>query len=350
MIRSARAGVADIASYQAFWLGSYFILNLVLTLYNKILLVSFPYPYTLTAVHAIFGLVGGTCLQLQNVYQPKSLWGSDYVLLLAFSLLYSINIAVSNASLDLVTVPFHQVVRATTPFFTTVLSWQLINARFNRYQLSSMFLVILGVCLATYGDYYFTAWGLILTLFGTVLASLKTLATHEIQTTSIVARPIKAHRSLYCFRTPFGAATISLAPLPRFRRHHLQLHPLDLLTRLSRLAAVQCVVYAYFFGEMDDVRQWSSRPNAVRQIILLSGNGIIACALNIVSFEANRRSGALAMGVAANVKQALTVICAVWFFHLTITPLNALGIALTLLGGGWYTVIECNTKYGSLRN
>jgi hypothetical protein len=105
MFPSVRAGVADIASYQSFWLGSYFILNLVLTLYNKILLVSFPYPFTLTAVHAIFGLVGGTCLRLQNVYQPKSLWGSDYVLLLAFSLLYSINIAVSNASLDLVTVP-----------------------------------------------------------------------------------------------------------------------------------------------------------------------------------------------------------------------------------------------------
>jgi hypothetical protein len=105
MLGSIRTGVADIASYQAFWLGSYFILNLVLTLYNKILLVSFPYPYTLTAVHAIFGLVGGTCLRLQNVYQPKSLWGSDHALLLAFSLLYSINIAVSNASLDLVTVP-----------------------------------------------------------------------------------------------------------------------------------------------------------------------------------------------------------------------------------------------------
>jgi hypothetical protein len=117
---------------------------------------------------------------------------------------------------------------------------------------------------------------------------------------SIVARPIKAHPRLYCLRTPFGAATISLAPLPRFRRHHLQLHPLDLLTRLSRLAAVQCVIYAYFFGEMDYVRQWSSRSNATWQIILLSGNGIIACALNIVSFEANRRSGALTMGVAGH--------------------------------------------------
>jgi hypothetical protein len=80
-------------------------LNLVLTLYNKVLLVSFPYPYTLTATHALFGLVGGTCLRLRAVYRPKSLWGSDYILLVAFSFLYSINIAISNASLDLVTVP-----------------------------------------------------------------------------------------------------------------------------------------------------------------------------------------------------------------------------------------------------
>ncbi len=99
------AGVACVSEYQAFWLILYFILNLALTLYNKILLVSFPYPYTLTAVHALFGLAGGTSLRLRNVYQPRSLGCSDYVVLVAFSILYSVNIAVSNASLGLVTVP-----------------------------------------------------------------------------------------------------------------------------------------------------------------------------------------------------------------------------------------------------
>ena len=99
------AGVDGVSDYQAFWLILYFILNLALTLYNKVILVSFPYPYTLTAVHALFGLVGGTSLRLRNVYQPKSLWGSDHIVLVAFSILYSVNIAVSNASLGLVTVP-----------------------------------------------------------------------------------------------------------------------------------------------------------------------------------------------------------------------------------------------------
>lgn len=47
-------------------------------------------------------------------------------------------------------------------------------------------------------------------------------------------------------------------------------------------------------------------------------------------------------------KQIFTVLCAVWFFHLNVSPLNVLGIMLTLLGGGWYTMIEYRAKHGSI--
>lgn len=43
---------------------------------------------------------------------------------------------------------------------------------------------------------------------------------------------------------------------------------------------------------------------------------------------------------AANVKQVLTILCAVALFNLTITPTNALGIVLTLIGGAIYTAVE----------
>lgn len=259
---------------------------------------------------------------------------------------------------------FHQIVRAATPIFTTVFSWYLFNTRFSRYQIFSLVVVIFGVGLSTYGDYYFTNWGFTLTLVGTVLAALKTIITYKIQTAPPVRQPLKSS-----FATiPIGPMTKISALLPRFRRYRLQLHPLDLLTHLSRLAVVQCVAYAYLFGELGFVLRRSSYSNTLWQIILISGNGVVACALNIVSFEANRRSGALSMGVAgysyqqsvlrcctepdswlANVKQVLTILCAVWYFHLDLTPLNALGIMLTLLGGGWYTVVEYCEKYGYLR-
>ena len=47
----------------------------------------------------------------------------------------------------------------------------------------------------------------------------------------------------------------------------------------------------------------------------------------------------------ANVKQALTILCAVSIFHLTITPANALGIVVTLAGGAWYAWVEYAAKH-----
>lgn len=49
-------------------------------------------------------------------------------------------------------------------------------------------------------------------------------------------------------------------------------------------------------------------------------------------------------GNAANVKQVLTIVLAVFVFELDITPLNLFGISLTLLGGAWYARIELETK------
>jgi len=90
---------------QASWLSIYFVLNLALTLYNKFILVSFPFPYSLTALHALCGAIGGRLLLHNGAYQPKVLHKSDYLVLTAFSILYSVNIAISNVSLNLVTIP-----------------------------------------------------------------------------------------------------------------------------------------------------------------------------------------------------------------------------------------------------
>jgi hypothetical protein len=108
--------------------------------------------------------------------------------------------------------------------------------------------------------------------------------------------------------------------------------------------------------------------------IWLASNGILAFFLNVVSFNANRRVGPLAMSVAgksfislhvihyvsdfasypfffllANVKQVLTVLCAVILFNLTITPANGIGILLTLIGGALYATVEYHEKQNGRR-
>lgn len=102
------------------WLALYFTLNLSLTLYNKSVLVRFPFPYTLTALHALCGTIG-TYVMLRLEFRTNgsravghrpltsmpmpNLNGRELIVLFLFSILYTLNIVVSNASLRVVTVP-----------------------------------------------------------------------------------------------------------------------------------------------------------------------------------------------------------------------------------------------------
>ena len=106
----------------ALFLGLYLVLNLALTLHNKLVLSQFPYPLTLTALHCASAAAGCLFLRRRGVYVPKSLSSGEGVVVATFAVLYAANVAVSNASLKRVSVPLHQTVRGTTPLFTLALA------------------------------------------------------------------------------------------------------------------------------------------------------------------------------------------------------------------------------------
>jgi len=114
---------------------------------------------------------------------------------------------------------------------------------------------------------------------------------------------------------------------------------------MSPLAFIQTLLYAYLTGELDSLKTYTADGSLTqRDVIALLVNGLIAFALNIISFTANKKTGALTMTVAANVKQILTIILAISFWGLKVTWMNALGITLTLVGGAWYAKVELEAK------
>lgn len=360
--RSFRSG-------PAIYLFLYFGFNLGLTLYNKSLLVHFPFPYTISATHALCGSIGSTVLIRAGSSPPPRLNLRESLILLAFSVLYTVNIIISNLSLGLVTVPFHQVVRASTPLFTILFSSIIFGARSSRPKLIALVPVVAGVGFATYGDYYFTPWGFFLTLLGTTLAALKTIYTNVLQAPSHLrfsaSKPDPRVDSSSFPSTKVSPA--SKSPPMTFRQPYLQyLTPLHLLYLLSPLAFVQTMLIAHFSGELARVWEYSiaglrysaagaiffGRPStqlglSTAQLGLLLLNGVMAFGLNVASFTANKKVGPLSMTVAANVKQVLTILCAVALFNLTVTPTNAVGIVLTLIGGAIYTAVELKEKRDS---
>jgi hypothetical protein len=102
----------------------------------------------------------------------------------AFSILFTLNIAVSNISLGAVSVPFHQTMRSATPV-VTILLYNLIyfcggtgplRCDFSGETYLTMIPLILGIAFTTKGDFTATTMGCFLTMAGVVLASAKQVA------------------------------------------------------------------------------------------------------------------------------------------------------------------------------
>ncbi|KAI9719985.1 MAG: hypothetical protein M1812_003110 [Candelaria pacifica] len=288
------------------YLALYFLFNICLTLFNKTLMIAFPYPYLLTSLHAAFGCLGCSVLLKRRYFKLNQQSMRSMLALYAFSVLYTINIVVSNISLHMVTIPFHQVVRATTPAFTVAIYGLLYRKSYSTATYAAMVPIIAGVGLATYGDYSYTTVGLIVTLLGAFLASMKTIAANRLQTGGV------------------------------------HLSAMEILFRMSPLALLQSLVYAHLSGEgaafyKDVVVPGKMTPWVA---VVLALNGLMAFGLNVVSFTANKKVGALTMTVAGNVKQTLTVMLGVAVFGVVVGPVNAIGIGLTILGGALYARAE----------
>ena len=234
----------------------------------------------------------------------------SHLMLLGFSLLFTLNIAISNVSLAMVSVPFHQVMRSTCPVVTILIYRSVFAREYSRTTYFSMIPLVLGAGLATAGDYQASLLGILLTILGVFLACIKTVATNRLMT----------------------------GPL--------SLSPIELLLRLSPLAAIQCMAYAYVTGELHTLRRFSQLEGGFSSgfTVAILINACMAFALNIISFQTNKIVGALAVTVCGNVKQALTILMGIVLFSVPVGLVNAIGMGVTVLGAAWFSKVELDAK------
>ncbi|KAJ5032968.1 uncharacterized protein L3040_009554 [Drepanopeziza brunnea f. sp. 'multigermtubi'] len=290
---------------KLFYLGTYLLLNLSLTIHSKLLLGEFNCPFLLTAFHTGMTSVGCYILMVRGYIKPTILSTQDNRVIVAFSVLCTINIAISNVSLGLVSVSFHQIVRSTAPVCTILIYKLYFGRTYSLPTYLSCIPIITGVSMVAYGEFDFTAWGFTLTISGVLLAALKTILSNRLMT------------------------------------GNLSLPPLELLFRISPLAALQSLAYAIVTGEgsgfRDFVAAGSLTPGWTAALLINSG---IAFLLNISSFGTNRVAGALTMAICANLKQILTVLLGIVIFDVRIGVFNGVGLVVAISGGAIYSKVE----------
>lgn len=327
------------------WLILWTINNIGVTLLNKAAFakVDFHYPYFLSFVHMVCNSVGSQMVfaglarekirqqkQFDSSAQPDSVvvrllgnivrkeldsTGKKYIL--AFSVIFSLNIAIGNVSLRHVSVNFNQVMRSLVPALTIAMGLMLGRSISVRRRIAVL-PVICGVAMACFGDMSYTALGFFYTILCITLAALKVVASGEMLT------------------------------------GNLKLHPVDLLAHMAPLALIQCLILSLFTGEVTSIVGRIRTSFATKHdqgllefyypAIVVIMSGVLSFSLNICSLQANKLTSPLTLCIAANVKQVLMIGLSTIIFGTEIRPLNGAGIAVVLAGSAWYSYVSVMEK------
>lgn len=136
------------------------------------------------------------------------------------------------------------------------------------------------------------------------------------------------------------AVTKTVATNVLLQGNESNLHPIELLTILSPFAAAQALLFSVWSGEFSLIMRNAPESKWLALVVLI--NSAMAAALNIFSFEANRRSGPLAMAIIANLKQVLLL--AMPLGGKLPGPAVVCGTALTVVGSMWYARVQSRDK------
>lgn len=209
----------------------------------------------------------------------------------------------------MVSVPFYQVLRTSVPVFTVLIYRVVFSRTYDTITYLTLVPIMLGAALTTIGEYTFTDLGFLLTFAGVVLAAVKTVATNRIMT----------------------------GPLA--------LPAMEVLIRMSPYAAMQSLACGFAAGEFSSLAKLTSEGGmAPMTVIALLGNGVLAFALNVASFQTNKVAGALTISVCGNLKQCLTVLLGIVAFGVEVHLFNGSGMVLTMFGAAWYSKVELDRK------
>jgi drug/metabolite transporter (DMT)-like permease len=290
------------------WIGSWFFLNVAVTIMNKLFfhMFEFSFPVLISCSHMAVTCVFSYITVRKSKLITAPIQRPQKKNLLLFSVLFMFNILTGNFGLKYVSVSLVQVVRSTIPGITIALSILILGKHYSLKHYLSIFLVVVGVVLASLGEVEFHTIGFIAVVLVCFLSALKSVLSNK------------------------------------FLVGAMSFHPFVLLYYMSSYSFIQLYFISIIIGEFQDAISWWSVNGSMGLICFLLVNSIFAFLLNVSNFYTNQKTSALTVTVIGNIKHIVTIVLSIIIFGTPLTLLNITGTAITVIGAFIYSLVELN--------
>ncbi|ETW05584.1 hypothetical protein H310_03328 [Aphanomyces invadans] len=294
----------------------WYAMSISMTLFNKWFVKvwhgGFPFVFTMGAIHMSIKSVLTRIMMWRHptsiaVVSPRNYWR----LCFPIGLFTGADIVMSSMSLRYITVSFFTIVKSGGNVWNLVFSIFLGLQRLSPSLLFVVIVISAGIGLASYGVVHFVMIGFVLVLSASILGTLRWVLTqffmHQLNT--------RCDKSL--------TVVYHIAPVSA-----LSLLPIALCVDGPALSSSLFVQDAWLLLECS--------------LFLIAG-GVLSFVLIYVEVELVKKTSALSLGIAGNLKDVMQILMAMLVFQDHLSAVNGAGLMVATIGLMWYSYLKATT-------
>ncbi|KAF0724667.1 hypothetical protein Ae201684_016730 [Aphanomyces euteiches] len=299
----------DVAMYILAW----YAMSITMTLFNKWFIKvwrgGFSFVFTIGCVHMTVKSILSRIVHWRHRRSIAPIASVNYWrLCVPIGLFTGADIVMSNMSLEYITVSFFTIVKSGGNVWNLLFSILLGLQKPTVPLLVVVVVICFGIGLASYGTIHFVLFGFLLVLFASILGTLRWVLTqflmHRMDASQNKALSVVYH----------------IAPMSA-----LSLLPIALLVEGKALSQSVFVQTPALWGEC---------------ILFLIAGGILSFLLIYVEVELVKKTSALSLGIAGNLKDVMQILMAMLVFHDQLSAINAAGLCIATLGLMSYSYLK----------
>ncbi|CAL9119510.1 unnamed protein product [Musa textilis] len=315
--RAAESTISTVVVLKTlFYILVWYTFSTCLTLYNKTLLGDklgkFPAPLLMNTFHfalqAILSKIVVCIQSRKGDVAIKMTWKDYFIKVVPTALGTALDINLSNASLVFISVTFATMCKSASPVFLLLFAFAFRLETPSVKLLGIILIISFGVLLTVAKETEFEFWGFVFVMFAAVMSGFRWSMTQ-----------ILLQKEAYGLK-----------------------NPITLMSYVTPTMVVATLVLSLIMDpwhDFDTNAYFDSPWHVTRSCLLMLIGGALAFFMVLTEYILVSATSAVTVSIAGVVKEAVTIVVAVFYFHDQFTLLKGIGLLIIITGVGlfnWY--------------